>query len=57
VSLEPERGEKTSIYLPGDVLAEMRAEAQRQDRSLSWLLRMAWRLARDRLVTLPGAPQ
>ena len=51
-----EQGEKTSIWIPGPVLAEMRAEAQRQDRSLSWIIRMCWRVARDRVRELPGAP-
>ena len=50
-----ESGEKTSIWVPAEVLAEMRAEAQRQDRSLSWLIRMAWRVARDRIAQFPGA--
>jgi uncharacterized small protein (TIGR04563 family) len=47
---------KQSIYLPEDLLAEVRAEAQRQDRSVSWLLQQAWKVARERLKTLPGVP-
>jgi len=52
-----ERGQKMSLYLPGDVLADIRAEARRQQRSISWLVRNAWRLARRGMDTLPSGPQ
>jgi uncharacterized small protein (TIGR04563 family) len=52
-----ERGQKMSLYLPGDVLADIRAEARRQQRSISWLVRNAWRLARRGIDTLPSGPQ
>lgn len=51
------RGEKMSLYLPGDVLADIRAEARRQQRSVSWLVRNAWQLARRGIDTLPSAPR
>ena len=33
------RGEKMSLDIPGEVLADIRAEARRQQRSVSWLIR------------------
>lgn len=40
---------KVSVSLPEDVLQEMEHEAKRQDRSLSGIAQMAWKLARDRI--------
>jgi uncharacterized small protein (TIGR04563 family) len=51
------RGEKMSLYIPGEVLADIRAEARRQQRSVSWLIRHAWRLARKSMDALPGAQE
>jgi uncharacterized small protein (TIGR04563 family) len=51
------RGEKMSLYIPGEVLADIRAEARRQQRSVSWLIRSAWRLARKGIDALPAAPE
>jgi uncharacterized small protein (TIGR04563 family) len=51
------RGEKMSLYIPGEVLADIRAEARRQQRSVSWLIRSAWRLARTGIDALPAAPE
>jgi uncharacterized small protein (TIGR04563 family) len=45
-----------SLYLPGDVLADIQAEARRQQRSVSWLIRNAWRLARQGMDALPSGP-
>ena len=36
------------------MLEEMRAEAIRQDRSLSWLVQRAWLIARDTVAGYPG---
>lgn len=47
---------KQSIYLPEDILADLRTEATRTDRSLSWLLQQAWRVAKGRIAELPTAP-
>jgi uncharacterized small protein (TIGR04563 family) len=49
------RGEKLSLYIPGEVLADIRAEARRQQRSVSWLIRNAWRFARKSMDALPAA--
>jgi uncharacterized small protein (TIGR04563 family) len=51
------RGEKMSLYLPGDVLEDIRAEARRQQRSVSWLVRSAWLLARKGIDALPSVPE
>jgi uncharacterized small protein (TIGR04563 family) len=37
---------KQSLYFPAEMLEELKAEASRQDRSLSWIVQQAWRLAR-----------
>ncbi len=47
---------KQSLYFPEEVIREIAAEAQRQDRSLSWIVQLAWRLSRDRVRSMPGAP-
>lgn len=46
---------KQSLYFPEDMLQEIQEAAQRQDRSLSWIVQRAWRIARDRIATVPGA--
>ena len=46
---------KQSLYFPEGVLQEIEREAARQDRSLSWILQQAWRIARDRIVAMRGA--
>ena len=44
---------KASLYLPDDILHELQDEAQRLDRSMSWLIRRAWITARDEIAKLP----
>ncbi len=46
---------KQSLYFPEAVLQEIEREATRQDRSLSWILQQAWRIARDRIASMHGA--
>jgi len=45
---------KQSLYFPVGMLQEFQHEATRQDRSLSWVIQQAWRLARSRIATIPG---
>ena len=45
---------KITLYFPEDLLEETKLEADRQDRSLSWIIQMAWLMSRDRLQDLPG---
>lgn len=45
---------KLTLYFPEDMLAETRREAIRQDRSLSWIIQTAWRIARDEIGSYPS---
>ena len=45
---------KQSLYFPEDMLQEMKREAVRQDRSLSWIVQRAWQIARDRIKKYPS---
>jgi uncharacterized small protein (TIGR04563 family) len=47
---------KGSYYFPTNMLEEMQVEAERQDRSLSWILQQAWKIARGELRKIPGPP-
>lgn len=48
-------GVKQSLYFPQTMLEEMQKEAKRQDRSLSWIVQQAWRVARGDLRKIPSA--
>jgi uncharacterized small protein (TIGR04563 family) len=45
---------KQSLYFPEEMLREIQEEANRQDRSLSWVVQQAWRIARERIKAFPG---
>jgi uncharacterized small protein (TIGR04563 family) len=45
---------KQSLYFPEEMLADIKAEALRQDRSLSWIVQQAWRIARSEIKKLPS---
>lgn len=45
---------KRSLYFPDNILREMQLEAKRQERSLSWIVQYAWRVARAELMRLPS---
>lgn len=45
---------KQSLYFPEDMLAEIQGEAQRLDRSLSWIVQQAWMRARAKLKAVPA---
>ena len=45
---------RQNLYFPADMLAELQAEAQRQDRSISWLMQQAWKIARSELRKIPS---
>ena len=56
---------KQSLYFPEEMLKEIREEAKRLDRPLSWVVAQAWKLARGKIkkisvsdpvedLTLPG---
>jgi uncharacterized small protein (TIGR04563 family) len=46
---------KQSLYFPEDMLQDIKEEAIRQDRSLSWLVQRAWSIARERIIQFPSA--
>ncbi len=48
---------RQSLYFPEEMLNEIWTEAERLDRSLSWLLQRAWKLARKELATYPGTSE
>lgn len=45
---------KQSLYFPEEMLAEIEREAMRQDRSLSWIVQQAWRIARSDVARFPS---
>lgn len=45
---------KQSLYFPEEMLKEIQEEANRQDRSLSWIVQQAWKLARERIKAFPA---
>ena len=45
---------KQSLYFPEEMLKEIEVEAQRQDRSLSWIVQQAWKIARNDLRKIPS---
>lgn len=45
---------KQSVYLPDEMCTDVRNEARRQDRTVSWLVVQSWLLARDRIRQLPA---
>jgi uncharacterized small protein (TIGR04563 family) len=55
--VRPKRHDKTSFKLPPAMVNEMRREARRLQRPLSWIAQEAWRRARDRIKELPGTPK
>jgi uncharacterized small protein (TIGR04563 family) len=48
---------KVTLYFSSAVLGETQQEAIRQDRSISWIMQAAWRLAREEVRRLPGYRQ
>ena len=53
---EPSKADKRkqSLYFPEDMLREIQEEATRQDRSLSWVVQQAWRIARTEIMRFPS---
>ena len=48
---------KQSLYFPEDMLQEIQAEAARQDRSLSWIVQKAWKIARKDIMKFPSVTE
>jgi uncharacterized small protein (TIGR04563 family) len=51
---KPTDKRKQSLYFPESMLKEIQEEAARQDRSLSWVVQQAWRLAREDIMKFPS---
>lgn len=45
---------KQSVYIPEAMLSEIKREAERQERSLSWLMQRAWKIARGEIMKTPS---
>jgi uncharacterized small protein (TIGR04563 family) len=45
---------KQSLYFPEEMLKEITGEAARQDRSLSWIVQKAWKIARQEIQQYPS---
>jgi uncharacterized small protein (TIGR04563 family) len=52
---EAHRKVKQSVYLPEEMLSQLRAEADRLERPLSWVLNRAWRIASPKIQAIPDA--
>jgi uncharacterized small protein (TIGR04563 family) len=48
---------KVTLYFNALVLGETQHQAIRQDRSISWIIQAAWRIAREEVRRLPGYSQ
>lgn len=46
---------KQSLYFPETMLEEIKAEAARLDRSLSWVVQRAWKTARAEVRKIPSS--
>jgi uncharacterized small protein (TIGR04563 family) len=47
---------KQSLYFPEEMLVEIREEAVRLERSLSWIVQRAWKVARKEVRAMPSDP-
>ncbi len=47
---------KQSLYFPETMLQEIKEEAARLDRSLSWVVQRAWKIAREQIKKTPDNP-
>ncbi len=45
---------KQSLYFPEEMLTEIQREAMRQDRSISWIVQQAWKVARADIRKMPS---
>ncbi len=45
---------KMTLYFSDEMIRETKQEALRQDRSLSWIMEVAWKIAREKMQSMPG---
>ena len=43
-----------SLYFPDEMLSEIQTQAQRLDRSLSWVVQQAWKISKQDLRKIPS---
>lgn len=55
MSSQSSQKKKVTLYFNAAMLAETQKEALRQDRSISWIIQAAWRIAREEVKRLPNA--
>jgi uncharacterized small protein (TIGR04563 family) len=55
--VDDHKSQKQSLYFPTEMHQEMKAEAERLDRSLSWVVTKAWKLSREKIRGLPSDPK
>ena len=48
------KAKKQSLYFPQEMLEEIKAEAVRLERSLSWVVQRAWKRAREEIKKTPA---
>ncbi len=46
---------KVTLYFNAAMLTDTQKEALRQDRSISWIIQAAWRIAREEVKRMPAA--
>jgi uncharacterized small protein (TIGR04563 family) len=46
---------KQSLYFPEDMLEEIKHEAARLDRSLSWIVQKCWKFSQDKIKVFPSS--
>jgi uncharacterized small protein (TIGR04563 family) len=51
----PSDKRKQSLYFPESMLEEIKEEAARLDRSLSWVVQRAWKAARPDIRKIPSS--
>jgi len=47
---------RQQTYFPEWMIEEICAEARRQERSISWLVKKAWEIAKPKIARYPKAP-
>ena len=45
---------KPSVYIPEAMLSEIKRECEQQERSLSWIMQRAWKIARGEIMKTPS---
>jgi len=50
----PSPKKKVTLYFSSGMLDETQREAIRQDRSISWIIQAAWRIAREEVQRQPA---